>query len=122
MDTKLKKIVLMSEEAQRLLLRESNSGSTEMLDPLKSQKHTTLQFVKTVHNQASNGKLLPIALDKMAAMDKSMDELSVEDRAPAFQCVAGYKVCKAEASSTEDKVLCGVALAICFAKEIIPLA
>ena len=38
----------------------------------------------------------------------------------AVRCVSSYQACKAESESVEDRVLCAVALTICWTKEIIP--
>ena len=42
-------------------------------------------------------------------------------REPAFKCLASYHACKDESSNKEGRVLCALALTICWAKEVIPL-
>ncbi len=46
----------------------------------------------------------------------------INEREPSFKCLSSYKACKADSSGTEDRVLCAIALTICWAKQVIPMA
>lgn len=122
MEAKLEKISQMAIEAEQLLFRNSTFTRSEGQEPLESQKAATFKFLKTVQTQVADGKLEISVLEKMEVMNKSIADIPVKDREQSFKCVASYKACKADANTIEDKILCGVALAICFAKEIIPRA
>lgn len=86
------------------------------------QKNLTSKYAHTVKSQAIAGQLSPSIESQTDELAQSYELLQSSGREPAFKCVSSYKACKSEANSIEDKVLCGLALAICFAKEVVPLA
>ena len=123
MSNGLSKIIEQADTAQKLLITGSiQYRSKDKAEAREYQKHLTLEFIKAAKSEAVNEKLSTSLIEKLDKMEASYNKLPVSDRELSFKCVASYKACKADAASLEDKVLCGIALAICFAKEVIPLA
>ena len=119
MQDKMMLIVKAAEDAQHILITGSplNRSAGE---PQGLQKKLTYDFLRAAKNQASERELQPSIenqLDEMAA-----SYVKLPQKEPAFRCVENYKSCKASATTIEDRVLCGIALAICFTKEVVPLA
>ena len=121
MQEKLERIVLLTKEAEHLLITSGLHRRTfEEAD--EAQKRATIDFLRSARDQASKGELQPSIQEKVEVMVNSYESLPPSEREPAFKCVSSYQACKEEARSVEDKVLCAIALAVCFAKEVVPLA
>lgn len=117
-------IIQLAKETEELLIIGGTHRRSieEDLDTDVAQTMATIEFLREARRQASEGELLPSIESKIEYMVNSYGSLPISEREPAFRCVNSYQACKAEAKSRADKVLCGIALAICFAKEVIPLA
>lgn len=112
----------MAEEAENLLLTSGVRRKSLDAETDREQLKATLQYIRAVQNEALTGDFTSITESREKVMVDSYDALPPSEREPAFKCVTSYKACKSDAKTIEDKVLCGLALAICFAKEVVPLA
>lgn len=122
MQEEMTAIIAMAEEAEELLVTSGKFTRGLEEEAVTPQKMATLRFVREAKKQASEGELLPSIEGQIERMVNSYEMLPPSEREPALRCVASLKACMAEANSIADKVLCGIALATCFAKEVIPLA
>lgn len=118
-------------ESQELIARKAEEAE-ELLLPLmtfrrsleneQDWKRDLLVFVLKTKAEASKDTIS----DDLVALAENLrdveERLPPESREPSFRCLASHKACMSEASSRTDKILCGLALAICLAKEVIPLA
>lgn len=80
----------------------------------------SLFFVNHVEAGAVRNQLSGQLVEKADVIAGNVDKLPVGEREVAFKCVASYHTCKSEAGSIESEILCGIALIICFVKELVP--
>jgi len=71
--------------------------------------------------QAAEGELDTSIEEKIERVVHQYELLPPPEQLPAFKCVSNHKECVKEAESLAQKVLCAIALVICFAKEVLPL-
>ena len=121
MEDDLTRILELAREAKMTLMI-SGTHTRSFEDKIDINKKIAFDFLTDVEVQAKTGELNPEIELKMNEVEKSLHSLPPPQKAPAFVCVSNYKSCKSEAESLEEKVLCCIALTICLAKEVIPLA
>lgn len=106
-------------------MRESRKAfepdETSQLDLLKNKHEKIKYHIENIEAQTTLGSFEK-AVHEAEAIEKEIIDVPNSEREIAFKCVSSYKACKAEENGTEDRVLCGIALAICWAKEVVPLA
>ena len=89
---------------------------------LKQKSGITRKHLEAIEVQSTASGFMDESIENDAAA--IVDEISHvpnSEREIAFKCVSSYKACKAESESVEDRVLCAVALTICWAKQVMPL-
>lgn len=120
MEENYQRVAQVALEAEQLLLK--NTIFRRSLEHNDAWKRELLIFVKQVQKQAAEKQFtaeIGHKADALLSLDKHMPP---EAREPSFRCVASHKACMAEANTVSEKILCGLALIICLAKEVIPLA
>ena len=113
-------VAQVASEAEQLLLK--NTIFRRSLEHDDAWKRELLIFVKQVQKQAAEKQFTAEIGAKADALLMLKNNMPPETREPAFRCVASHKTCMAEANTISEKLLCGLALVICLAKEVIPLA
>jgi len=119
---KLQVLALKVEQAEHLLIKNGLHYRGTEPEAMEEQKIAALAFLRILQRQIKEGELNVSAQEHMENFVAAIAKLEPQDREPAFRCVASCNACLSETSSFTEKALCGVALVICFSKEVIPLA
>ncbi|MCU7873672.1 MAG: hypothetical protein KZQ91_13105 [Candidatus Thiodiazotropha sp. (ex Lucinoma borealis)] len=122
MNEQYARLLEMVEEAEHLLIRGTSHRRSITEESDAQTKMAALKLLRAAKSQAMSEEITYSLERELKEFVNTFDSLPPQEREPAFKCVESYKACAAEASTLVEKALCGVALTICFAKEVIPLA
>ena len=111
-----------AQKAEQILLTSSVRYRALGDEPDVPTKISALNFLRSLQAQAAAEDATHSIEEQLQVVIDTFDSLPPQEREPSFRCVASNNACMAEAQTWVDKALCGVALIICLAKEVIPLA
>lgn len=119
MTNNMKEIIAAAEEAERIL--NTSSIQRHATETHLAQKKVSIEFLQMAKKQATAGVLDSSIEDKIETVIHQYELLPPPEQQPAFKCVSNHKDCVMDSDNLGQKVLCAIALVICFAKEVIQL-